>query len=232
MRFWILLAILGFGLVMLLWNHQTGRTFGLPNDDFGQLVQLGAIGALIATGFLASRGRLSQNLRNAALWLLIALLFVAGYVYRDDLQSIAGRMTAGLIPGRAVVTTDSSGEQFLVLHKMGNGHFQVQAEIDGRSIGMLVDTGASSVVLSYADAEQLGLQPETLDFNLMVSTANGTSVAAPVRLESLAIGPIERRNVRAMVAGPGKLDQSLLGMTFLGTLGSVEIRGDELRLRD
>lgn len=232
MRFWILLAILGFGLAMLLLNHQNGRTFGLPNDDFGQLVQLSAIGALIAAGFLASRGRLGENLRNAALWLLIALLFVAGYVYRDDLQSIAGRMTAGLVPGRAVVTTDASGEQILVLHKMENGHFQVQAEIDGRSTSMLVDTGASSVVLSYADAEQLGLEPETLDFNLMVSTANGTSVAAPVRLESLAIGPIERRSVRAMVAGPGKLDQSLLGMTFLGTLGSVEIRGDELRLRD
>ena len=232
MRFGILIAILGFGLAMLLWNHQGGRTFGLGNDDFSRLVQLAAVGALIGTGFLVGRGRMGQNLRNAALWLLIALLFVAGYVYRDDLQSIAGRMTAGLVPGRAVMTTDASGAQILVLHKMGNGHFQVQAEIDGRDINMLVDTGASSVVLAYADAEQLGLEPEALDFNLMVSTANGMSVAAPVRLESLAIGPIERRNVRAMVAGPGKLDQSLLGMTFLGSLGSVEIRGDELRLRD
>lgn len=232
MRFWILIAILGFGLAMLLLNHGTGRTFGLGNDEFGHLVQLAAVGALIATGILASRRRFGENLRNAALWLLIALLFVAGYIYRDDLQSVAGRMTAGLVPGRAVVTTDASGEQILVLHKMDNGHFQVQAEIDGRRTSMLVDTGASSVVLSYADAEQLGLEPETLDFNMMVSTANGMSVAAPIRLESLAIGPIERRNVRAMVAGPGKLDQSLLGMTFLGSLGSVEIRGNELRLRD
>lgn len=232
MRFWILIAIIGFGLAMLLWNHQAGRTLGLPNDDFGHLVQLAAIGALIATGLLASRRRLGETLRNAALWLLIALLFVAGYVYRDDLTSIADRMTAGLVPGRAVLTTDSSGAQILVLHKMGNGHFQVKAEIDGRHVSMLVDTGASSVVLSYADAERLGLEPDTLDFNMMVSTANGVSVAAPVRLDSLAIGPIERRHVRAMVAGPGKLDQSLLGMNFLGSLGSVEIRGDELRLRD
>lgn len=232
MRLWIVLGVLGFGLAMLLWNHEAGRTFGLGNDDFGQLVQLSALAALLATGFLASRGRVNETLRNAALWLLIMLVFVAGYIYRDDLQSVAGRMSAGLVPGRAVVVTGPAGEQILVLHKMDHGHFQVDAEVNGGRASMLVDTGASAVVLSYADAERLGLQPETLDFSLMVSTANGTAVAAPVRLDSLAIGPISRRDVRAMVAGPGKLDQSLLGMSFLGTLGSIEISGDELRLRD
>lgn len=232
MRFWILIAILGFGLAMLLLNHQDGRTFGIGNDAFAQMIQLVAIAALIATGLLASRGRLSENLRNGALWLLIALVFVAGYVYRDDLQSVAGRLVAGLVPGRAVVTTDASGDQVLVLHKLDHGHFQVQAQINGGSTNLIVDTGASTVVLTYSDAERLGLQPETLDFNLLVSTANGTAVAAPVRLDSVAIGPIERRGVRAMVAGPGRLEQGLLGMTFLGTLASVEMRGDELRLRD
>lgn len=232
MRFWIILGILGFGLAMLLWNHQSGRTFGLGNDDFAQIVQLSAIAALLATGFLVTRGRISETLRNAALWLLIMLVFVAGYVYRDDLQSVAGRMTAGLVPGRAVMVTDATGEQILVLHKMDHGHFQANVQINGGTVPMLVDTGASAVVLSYADAERLGLQPETLDFNQMVSTANGTALAAPIRLDSLAIGPIERRNVRAMVAGTGRLEQSLLGMSFLGTLGSIEIRGDELRLRD
>lgn len=232
MRLWIALGILGFGLAMLLFNHENGSTFGLGNDNFGQLVQLAAIGTLLASGFLAVRGRMGETLRNAALWLLILLIFAAGYIYRDDFQSVAGRLTAGLIPGRAVVTTDASGEQILVLHKMDHGHFQVDAQINGGSTSLLVDTGASSVVLSYADAERLGLRPETLDFSLMVSTANGTAVAAPVRLDSVAIGPIERRDVRAVVAGPGKLEQSLLGMTFLGTLGAIEIRGDELRLRD
>ncbi len=232
MRFWILLGVLGFGLAMLLWNHQDGRTFGLGNDDFSRMIQLSALAALLATGFVATRGRMSETLRNAALWLLIMLVFVAGYVYRDDLKSVAERVSAGLVPGRAVVTTGPAGEQILVLHKMDHGHFQVDARINGKSASMLVDTGASTVVLSYSDAERLGLQPETLDFSLMVSTANGTAVAAPVRLDSLAVGPIFRRDVRAMVAGPGKLDQSLLGMSFLGTLGSIEIRGDELRLRD
>ncbi|MCD2184568.1 retropepsin-like aspartic protease family protein [Rhizobium sp. GN54] len=232
MRFWIILGILGFGLAMLLWNHQSGRTFGLGNDDFAQIVQLSAIAALLAAGFLVTRGRISETLRNAALWLLIMLVFVAGYVYRDDLQSVAGRMTAGLIPGRAVMVTDAAGEQILVLHKMDHGHFQANVQINGGTVPMLVDTGASAVVLSYADAERLGLQPDTLDFNQMVSTANGTALAAPIRLDSLAIGPIERQNVRAMVAGTGRLEQSLLGMSFLGTLGSIEIRGDELRLRD
>ena len=63
-------------------------------------------------------------------------------------------------------------------------------------------------------------------------TANGPALAAPVTLEEFAIGPIERRNIRATVAAEGKLDRSLLGMSFLSTLDTLQMRTDELRLRD
>ncbi|MNL56771.1 hypothetical protein D3C87_1802890 [compost metagenome] len=63
-------------------------------------------------------------------------------------------------------------------------------------------------------------------------TANGPAMAAPVRLDEIAIGPISRRNVRAMVAQDGMLDESLLGMSFLSTLSSLNMQTDELRLRD
>lgn len=232
MRFYILLAILAAGLALLILNHDSGRTLGLANDDFGRLVTLSAIGAMIAAGMLASRRQWGESLRQAAIWLLIVLALVTAYLYRFDLQTVGNRLTAGLVPGRVVTTTGADGEQILVIHKGVSGHFETDVTIDGAPLRMMVDTGASSVVLSYDDAMRLGVNPENLVFSIDVSTANGRARAAPVTLREVAIGPILRGAIRGMVTEPGRLDQSLLGMSFLETLGSIEITRDELRLKD
>ena len=233
MRFYILLGILAAGLALLVLNHDGGRTFGLDNDDFGHLVKLSAIAALIGSGVLvAGRQQLSEMGRQAAIWLVIILTLSAGYLYRDDLQEIASRMTAGLVPGRATVTTAADGSRILTVQKSLGGHFQTNVAIDGTSLSMLVDTGASAVVLSQEDAAKVGIDLSGLTYSITVSTANGRARAAPVRLREVTIGPIVRHGVRAMVAEEGRLDQSLLGMTFLETLGSIEITRDELRLKD
>lgn len=232
MRLYFLLGILGVGLVLLVLNHDGGRTFGLPNEDFSRLVSLSALTALIGSGILASRRHFGETLRQAAIWLILILALAAGYLYRYDLQDFASRMTAGLVPGRVAVTTGADGAQILVIHKGVSGHFETSVAIDGTSVRMLVDTGASSVVLSYEDAMRLGINPDNLVFSIDVATANGRARAAPVTLREVAIGPIVRGTVRGMVTEPGRLDQSLLGMSFLETLGSIEITRDELRLRD
>jgi aspartyl protease family protein len=232
MRFYVLLGILGIGLALLIVNHDGGSTLGLANDDFGRLVTLSALVAMIGSGILVGRRQFGDTLRQAGIWLLLILALVAVYLYRYDLQSFASRMTAGLVPGRAVVTTAADGAQILVINKGAGGHFEANVAVDGTSVRMLVDTGASSVVLSREDAVRVGIDPAGLTYSITVSTANGRALAAPVTLRELAIGPIVRRNVRAMVTDEGRLDQSLLGMTFLGTLGSLEITRDELRLKD
>jgi aspartyl protease family protein len=88
------------------------------------------------------------------------------------------------------------------------------------------------VALSRYDAERVGIIPENLTYSMSVMTANGRARAAPVTLSEVAIGPIVRNNVNASVAEDGKLDQSLLGMSFLSTLGSLQMQTDELRMRD
>lgn len=232
MRLYILFGILGAGLVLLILNHDGGRTLGIDNNDFGRLVTLSAIGAMMGAGILASRRQWGESLRQAAIWLLIILALATGYLYRFDLQQVGSRLTAGLIPGRAVVTTGANGEQILVVHKGVSGHFETDVSIDGTPLRMMVDTGASSIVLTYDDAMRLGINPDNLVFSIEVSTANGRAMAAPVTLRQVAIGPIMRGTIRGMVTQAGQLDQSLLGMSFLETLGSIEITRDELRLKD
>lgn len=232
MRLYILLGILAIGLAALILNHDSGRTMGMDNNDFGRLVTLSAIATMMAAGVLAGRRQIGDSLRQAGIWLVIILILVTGYLYRFDLQQVGSRLTAGLIPGRAVVTTGVGGEQILVIHKGISGHYETEVTIDGTPLRMLVDTGASSVVLSYDDAMRLGINPDNLVYSIDVSTANGRARAAPVTLREVAIGPILRGTIRGMVTEQGRLDQSLLGMSFLETLGSIEITRDELRLRD
>lgn len=231
-RLTILLSILAIGLVLLIVNHDDGRTMGLANDDFGRLVSLAAIVTLISAGILQGRRRFGDVLRQVALWLFIVLALVSAYIYRFELQGFGDRLLAGLVPGRAAVITDGEGQQEVVLHKMLNGYFETTATVNGEEIGMLVDTGASSIALTYEDAERIGLEPEKLNYIVTVMTANGRTQAAPVMLSEISVGPITRRNIGATVAAKGRLDQSLLGMSFLSTLDTLQMRTDELRLRD
>ena len=96
---------------------------------------------------------------------------------------------------------------------------------------MLVDTGASTVVLKPADAQKLGIDVERLRYSVPVQTANGTTYAAHVRLRNLTLGPISLNDVEALVAKPGALKENLLGMSFLSRLRSYEFTTDMLTLR-
>ncbi len=96
---------------------------------------------------------------------------------------------------------------------------------------MVLDTGASSVVLTRDDAKAAGLPLEVLAYTANIDTANGRTRAAPVTLDRIAIGGLVERSVEALVAQPGQLKTSLLGMSFLNRLQSWEVRGDRLLLR-
>jgi aspartyl protease family protein len=106
------------------------------------------------------------------------------------------------------------------------------AEINGRSIDVMVDTGATLVALTYEDAERAGIYTKSSDFTHRVSTANGSARVAPVSLERISIGDITVRNVQGVVSERGKLKVTLLGMSFLGRLDRVDMRSGVLVLQD
>jgi aspartyl protease family protein len=103
--------------------------------------------------------------------------------------------------------------------------------VNGVRIPMVLDTGASSVVLTQEAAKKAGLPLEFLKYSVNVETANGHTVAAPVTLDRIAIGGIVEREVPALIAQPGQLKLSLLGMSFLGRLQSWEVRGSTVMMR-
>jgi aspartyl protease family protein len=152
----------------------------------------------------------------AAVWAAIAFVSTQGGVTSPAEPAQSGRREAK----RAEV----------VLPRAGDGHFYVDADVNGTSIRMLADTGASLVVLSARDAEEAGIDVEQLDFNRLVTTANGHAAVAHVQLDEVRVGSIVRQDVPAMVARG--LHGSLLGMSFFNQLSSVAMESDELVLRD
>jgi aspartyl protease family protein len=123
------------------------------------------------------------------------------------------------------------GERLVRIRRRPDGHFIVKTQANGIALSMLVDTGASTVVLKPGDAQRLGIAVDRLRYSVPVQTANGTTNAAHVRLRSVTIGPIVLNDVEALVAKPGTLRDNLLGMSFLSRLRSYEFTGDFLTLR-
>jgi aspartyl protease family protein len=229
---WIALIALGAGLVLLIVNDSSGETLGLSNDDFSRVLYLGVLGVVIAAGIWRSREMFGDTLRNLAIWLFVVLVLVAGYQYRYELQDIASRITVGLVPGSPLSVTDSEGRTTVTLDKLQNGHFGAEIIVDGVAIRAMVDTGASATVLTSEDARLVGFDPERLNYSIPVSTANGVAQAARVTAGEISVGAISRRNLPVLVAADGALEESLLGMNFIGTLSGFDVRGDRMILRD
>jgi len=108
------------------------------------------------------------------------------------------------------------------------GHHIVEADIGGAAVELLADTGATYVALNYETALKLGFTQHTLRFTSRSSTANGIARVAPVTLDYVRIGSILVRDVKAVIAEPGKMTQNLLGMSFINRLSGFELRGGRL----
>ncbi len=126
----------------------------------------------------------------------------------------------------------ASGRRKFELAAGGNNHFYAEAELNGRSVNVMVDTGASMVALTYDDARRAGIYPRDSDFTGRSNTANGIARFAPVDIDRVSVGGIEVRNVRAAVMEEGKLETSLLGMSYLSKVGGVSMKSGRLVLEE
>ena len=224
---WVFVLGVALSLAALIASSDQDAIATLLKHDIGSLVLKLALvifaGGLVLTLF---HEHLSRALEAMLFWVVIGLLLVVGYSYRFELRDVADRVTAQLLPGHVA----GHGRNVEVVRGRG-GDFAVGVQINGARIPMVLDTGATSVVLTQEAAKAAGLPLEVLDYTVNVDTANGRTRAAPVTLDRLAVGGLIERAVPALVAQPGQLKNNLLGMTFLNRLDSWEVRGDRLRLR-
>lgn len=224
---WILLLMIGIGLLALVLRHDQGTIAGFETGDFASLIYKIALLIFIGGAVLALfRERIAEAFQAAIFWVVIGLLLAVGYTYRYDLRDIGDRVLSELMPGRAL-----SRGGTVEIARGNRGEFQIVAEINGARISTVYDTGASAVVLTQEAAKAAGLPLDFLNYSIAVETANGRARAAPVTLDRIKVGGIEERAVPALIAQPGQLRMSLLGMSFLNRLKSSEVRGDRLVLR-
>ncbi len=173
-----------------------------------------ALGGWIMVEF---RQRMGQALRMALAWGLIFVGMMAGYGLWSDIRR-------DIMPVQEVAQ-DGSVE----VPRAEDGHYYLTVTINGAGVPFMVDTGASGMVLAGKDAETLGIDPATLSFLGEASTANGVVRTARVTLPLVELGPFRNEGFQAFVT-EGNLDQSLLGMDYLGQF-RMEFDGGKLILR-
>lgn len=226
-RIAVLIAVLLGVTLLVLWVADSSLTSsGSTTSSANLAYNITLAVMLIVSLVLGWRGSASQALRYALMYLSLFFVIILGYSYRHDFSNAWQRVSGELNP--AMPISKSSSE--VSLRRSNDGHFYVDASINGRDIRMLADTGASVIALSAEDAESAGIDVNQLDFNMRVATANGQAVAARIVLDEVRVGSIVRNDVSALV-GRG-LGRSLLGMSFFNTLSKFEIENDELVLKD
>ncbi len=193
----------------------------LPDDPDAQarLFYLALLGMVIAGGvFYNYRDRLGTAVQHAAIWVLIFLGATIAYGFKDQL-------TSQLYPD----TARSVNDRTIALRQADDGHFYARVRVNGTEIRFMVDTGATNLVLSQQDARRVGLAMDSLNYVLPTNTANGRVYGAGVVLDRVELGGFVDTDVRAMVNG-GRMNDSLLGMTYLDRFRSFSVEGDRLLL--
>lgn len=213
------------GALRLAFPHEFSDEDGARRLAFAGVALLASLG--IAALARLWRGRLAAA---ALVWAAVFAAIVGGYSWRAELSAAYDRALGRQAP--LVALARAGGE--VELTRTWDGHFRAPVVVNGREdapLPMLIDTGASIVLLRHEDAEAVGIDTRRLRYSTAITTANGGARVAPVTLESLRVGDVELHNVRAAVAERGALHSPLLGMSFLAGLSELTFRGDKALLK-
>jgi len=198
--------------------------FPQASPDGAVLTRAAILLFVMTAGILAVRHiKMREFLRILAAWGII----VAGIsgVYWLTVKAEDSHILTSL-----AATPKATDGGAYVVRKARDGHFWLRAELNGVPVNLMVDTGATNLVLSRSDAAKIGFDPDQLDYGLRAKTANGTVWFAEAMVDTLRMGSTEQRSVPVTI-NKGAMPGSLLGMSVLNTFSSVEFRGDRLILR-
>ncbi|MCR9274476.1 MAG: TIGR02281 family clan AA aspartic protease [Rhodobacteraceae bacterium] len=192
----------------------------MSGDQIGNLIYLVLLGSVIAGWFFVqNRNNLNKSLQYMAAWALIFVGVVAIYgLWQDIRQTVQPQQMVTASEGR------------IELPRAPDGHYYVNLQVNGTPVRFVVDTGATSMVLTREAARRAGIDDQNLHFLTEAMTANGVVRTARVTLDEVAIGPFTDTRVPAYVNG-GEMQNSLLGMSYLDRFASLQITGGKLVLQ-
>lgn len=191
----------------------------MSSDQIAQVLYLVVLGAaVLGSLILQSRRRRGEMLQQLSIWALIFVGVIAGVGLWSDISKSVLPQEASFGPGGSVSVPLGQ-----------DGHYHVTLKIHGVPVRFMIDTGASSLVLSPQDARRVGINPARLAYVGRATTANGDVATARVRLRDVSLGPIVDRAVYADV-NKAPMDSSLLGMSYLKQFGKIEISGGKMVL--
>ena len=190
----------------------------MENVDLGRFIYLLILGVAVIGYVIAdNRASLGRMARQALAWGLIFVGVMAGYGLWNDI-------IGDIVPRQSVVQNGA-----IEVPRSRDGHFYLTLRLNDVPVKFVVDTGATAVVLSEADARRVGLDPASLIYAGRADTANGEVATATARIKTVELENLTDLNMRVQVNG-GEMNGSLLGMDYLRRFAKIEISDDRLRL--
>jgi aspartyl protease family protein len=179
---------------------------------------------LVMSGFAVRRAPIGKTLKMALAWVLIFAAGFAIFALRSDFASLGRRIAAAAWGGGTQEATPA-GELRIAMAE--DGHFWVNAEVNGQQVRFLVDSGATVTTISREIADRAGIQPDGRA--MMTETANGNVLVDRGRIERLKLGPIERSDVGVAIARGDSIN--VIGMNVLSSLSRWSVENGTLVLR-
>ncbi len=196
----------------------------MDGDDNVRLFILITFAVLVASSLFARRIPMRNMFKMLLGWVVIFAVFIGLFSYRNEANQVWKRVKAELVPGNSI---DEDGS--IRIPMADDGHFWVDANVDGQNVKLMVDSGASQTSLGYGIASGLGINVDEAGFAVPVETANGMVKAYRGTIKRLKVGPIIRGDFGILVSRSFG-DTSVIGMDFLSSLDGWRVEGRDLIL--
>lgn len=196
----------------------------MSSDQTANLIYALLFLVLVGSSLIARRLPLGQTVRYALAWLAIFAGVIVLFSFRHQLGEAWEQVKRELNPGAPV----QSGESVRIL-RGEDGHFSVDARVNGHAVRFLIDSGATTSTMARADAAAAGVDVNAPGFDVVVETANGMANMRRARIARLEVGNIVQSDVPILVSKDVE-ELNLLGMSFLSSLKSWRVEGREMIL--
>lgn len=180
---------------------------------------------LVVSSLIARRLPLAQALKYALAWVAIFTGAIVLYSFRGVAGQVWEQVKREISPGTPI----RSGHTVRVLMSE-DGHFHVDARANGHNVNFMIDSGATTSVMSQDDARAAKVMIDENGFPVAIETANGTTMVRRAVIGTLDLGGIERKDHAVLVSSDAEDDVNLLGMNFLSSLKSWRVEGREMVL--